>query len=156
MFMLVIKSAQSYTEIMIDITSSDQEQLSAFRDEWSTAGWGVIAEPIRRPFSEGYSEFMAALFSPDKIDEVLNRLNSEIAHKWSRNNYSYGRSATKPDPLAAVPNSEWMYHGESFVYSETVSGVCVAAVRKAIEVYGVNQVPRNPQELRSLAIERTA
>jgi len=142
---------------MTKYTSADFERLDNFREEWRAAGWDVIAEPKLEPFAEKYDGFMAALFSPAMIDEVILRLNSEITSRRARSPYAYTplKPEVKPPQLESVPASEWMYHGETFVYDQTVSGVCTLAVKRAIEVYGVDQVPKNPQELRQLAAEHT-
>jgi hypothetical protein len=143
---------------MAGYTDSDFEKLDSFRQEWRAAGWDVIAEPRLKPFDEKYDGFMAALFSPAMIDETLARLNSQIVSFHARNQRLYKSRTPQvpPDPLDSVPGSEWMYHGETFVYDQTVSGVCALAVNRAIEVYGIDQVPKNPEELHALAAERVA
>lgn len=109
------------------------EILGDFREQWRELGWEVIAEQGGR---DGIviveHKFVAAMFSPDHTQQLLDTVHEERTNAYRRGVSGYGGPPSRP---SFVPLEDLMEIRKNWVGGRDAMQVSARAIIRASEVY---------------------
>ncbi|HMS50286.1 MAG TPA: hypothetical protein PKA02_02510 [Candidatus Saccharibacteria bacterium] len=119
------------------LTDADASILARFRQNWRAAGWGVMADcHTDLPYGDP-SKFIGALFHPDDHEARLDEQYADAQANYR--SFIPSPLDREADCRPPVRDTQLGYmrilNSPNFVYTDTASGLCVAAVSKAIQLY---------------------
>ena len=135
------------------LTETDAFILTDFRQNWRAAGWGVMADcHTDLPYGDP-SKFFGALFHPDdykaRLDEQYEQAQADYRSTFPS---PFDRLYSRPPQRGTQLDYMRIFESPNFVYTDTASGLCVAAVSKAIQLYP----DRVPTQLAEQTVPREA